>query len=129
MIVMSFLLTGLTQCRTQTSFSLRQHGTCHFICVSFLRSASAKTKHKKKIKYRCERLQLSHRVSPVFYSRAWNCTGSNSTMQLISINIGRVQPIQRAKSSGTTGIYKLPVGAAQITAEGLSDDAICDREN
>ena len=50
-------------------------------------------------------------------------------MQLISINIGRAQPIQRAKSSGTTGIYKLPVGAAQITAEGLSDDAICDREN
>jgi MOSC domain-containing protein YiiM len=50
-------------------------------------------------------------------------------MQLISINIGRTQAIQGAKRSGTTGIYKLPVGTAQITAEGLSDDAICDREN
>jgi dTDP-glucose 4,6-dehydratase len=38
-----------------TSFSLRQHGTCYLICVSFLCSASAKTKHKRKIKYRCER--------------------------------------------------------------------------
>jgi MOSC domain-containing protein YiiM len=50
-------------------------------------------------------------------------------MQLISINIGRTQAIQGAKSSGTTGIYKLPVGSAQITAEGLTGDAICDREN
>jgi MOSC domain-containing protein YiiM len=50
-------------------------------------------------------------------------------MQLISINIGRTQTIQGAKASGTTGIYKLPVGTAQITAEGLTDDAICDREN
>src|SRR6266545_2215364 len=122
-------MTGRTRCRTQTSLSLRQHGTCHFICVSFLRSASAKTHHQKRIKHRCESIHLSHRVSPVFYSRAWNRTGRTPTMQLISINIGRVQPIQRAKSSGTTGIYKLPVGAAQITAEGLSDDAICDREN
>ena len=52
-----------------------------------------------------------------------------ATMQLISINIGRTQAIQGAKASGTTGIYKLPVEAAQITAEGLADDAICDREN
>jgi MOSC domain-containing protein YiiM len=50
-------------------------------------------------------------------------------MQLISINIGRTQAIQGAKVSRTTGIYKQPVGTAQITAEGLIDDAICDREN
>jgi hypothetical protein len=47
-------LTGLTQYRLQAPFSLRQHGTFVFICVSFLRSASAKTKHEKKMKYRCE---------------------------------------------------------------------------
>src|SRR3954464_519120 len=52
-----------------------------------------------------------------------------ATMQLISINIGRTQAIQGAKASGTTGIYKLPVDTAQITAEGLTGDAICDREN
>jgi MOSC domain-containing protein YiiM len=50
-------------------------------------------------------------------------------MQLVSINIGRVQAIQGAKASGVTGIYKLPVDAAQIMALGLADDAICDREN
>jgi len=37
-------------------------------------------------------------------------------MQLISINIGRTQAIQGAKVSRTTGIYKQPVGTAQITA-------------
>jgi len=50
-------------------------------------------------------------------------------MQLISINIGRTQAIHGAKASGITGIYKLPVDTAQITAEGLHDDAICDRAN
>jgi hypothetical protein len=34
--------------------SLRQRGTYHYICISFLRSQSAKTKYKRKIKYRCE---------------------------------------------------------------------------
>src|SRR5260221_7802686 len=28
-------------------FCLRQKGICHLLCVSFLRSASAKTKHKE----------------------------------------------------------------------------------
>src|SRR5215208_4994589 len=50
-------------------------------------------------------------------------------MRLLSINIGHKRAIQGAKASGTTGIYKLPVDTAQITAEGLRDDAICDREN
>jgi hypothetical protein len=29
-------------------FSLRQHGTYYFICISFLRSLSAKTKYKRR---------------------------------------------------------------------------------
>jgi MOSC domain-containing protein YiiM len=51
-------------------------------------------------------------------------------MQLISVNIGRARPIQNAKASGVTGIYKRPVGEpVQITYNGLSGDAICDVEN
>ena len=51
-------------------------------------------------------------------------------MHLISINVGQVQPIQNAKSSGTTGIFKLPVHApVAISRGGLAGDAICDIEN
>lgn len=51
-------------------------------------------------------------------------------MQLISINIGREQPIQNAKLSGKTGIYKQPVSRpVEIMRNGLTDDAICDKEN
>jgi MOSC domain-containing protein YiiM len=51
-------------------------------------------------------------------------------MQLISVNIGQARPIQNAKSSGKTGIYKLPVsGPVHITSTGLRDDAICDTEH
>jgi MOSC domain-containing protein YiiM len=51
-------------------------------------------------------------------------------MQLISVNIGRSQSIQNAKASGKTGIYKQPVSIpVQITANGLTDDTICDTEN
>jgi len=48
-------------------------------------------------------------------------------MEIISVNVGRAQRIETAKSTETTGIYKLPVAApAQITALGLEGDAVCD---
>jgi MOSC domain-containing protein YiiM len=51
-------------------------------------------------------------------------------MHLFSVNIGRGQPIQNAKASGKTGIYKLPVsGPVQVTSGGLTGDAICDTKN
>ena len=49
-------------------------------------------------------------------------------MQLISVNVGSVQPIQA--KSGKTGIYKLPVSEPiQVTVDRLVGDAICDVEN
>lgn len=49
-------------------------------------------------------------------------------MQLISINIGKAQPIQA--KSGQSGIYKKPaIGRVQVTALGLVGDAICDVES
>lgn len=51
-------------------------------------------------------------------------------MQLISVNIGQARSIARAKASGMTGIYKLPVSEpVRITYQGITDDAICDVEN
>jgi MOSC domain-containing protein YiiM len=50
-------------------------------------------------------------------------------MHLISVNVGRAQAIQGAKSTGVTGIYKLPAAATWITATGLDGDTICDAEN
>ncbi len=51
-------------------------------------------------------------------------------MEVISVNIGHARAIQRAKSSGVTGIYKLPLsGAAEIGALGIGGDAICDAKN
>ena len=51
-------------------------------------------------------------------------------MQLVSVNVGQVQPILYAKRSGQTGIYKLPASApVRVTVNGLSGDAICDVEN
>jgi MOSC domain-containing protein YiiM len=51
-------------------------------------------------------------------------------MQLLSINIGSAQPIQGAKASGKTGIYKQPTDArVLVTADGLVGDVICDTEN
>ncbi len=51
-------------------------------------------------------------------------------MQLISVNIGHEQPIQNAKASGKTGIYKRPVDTpVQVTANGLMYDVICDTPN
>ncbi len=48
-------------------------------------------------------------------------------MQILSVNVGRARPI--ASKTGMTGIYKEPVGAVEITREGLAGDAICDTEN
>lgn len=51
-------------------------------------------------------------------------------MQLVSINIGRAEPIKDAKASGKTGIYKRPVSSAvPVSTLGLPGDAICDVEN
>lgn len=51
-------------------------------------------------------------------------------MRLISVNVGREEPIQGAKSSGKTGIFKRPVDTpVQITFNGLTGDAISDMEN
>ena len=51
-------------------------------------------------------------------------------MRLLSVNVGREEPIQGAKSSGRTGIFKRPVDTpVRITFNGLAGDAISDREN
>lgn len=51
-----------------------------------------------------------------------------STGTLISVNIGRPRPIPGMKA--LTGIYKEPVaGPIAITAQGISDDAILDRDH
>ncbi|MBA3946223.1 MAG: MOSC domain-containing protein [Herpetosiphonaceae bacterium] len=51
-------------------------------------------------------------------------------MQVVSVNIGKAQPIQNAKAVGKTGIYKRPVDIpARVTTLGLVDDAICDTPN
>ncbi len=51
-------------------------------------------------------------------------------MQLSSVNLGQERTIQNAKSSGKTGIYKIPVSVpVQVTQHGLNGDAVCDIEN
>ncbi len=51
-------------------------------------------------------------------------------MQLLSVNVGKVQPIENGKKSGKTGIYKIPTSApVQIGRLGLEGDAIVDTEN
>lgn len=51
-------------------------------------------------------------------------------MQLISVNIGKEQPIQYAKETGLTGIFKKPVNTpVQIHTLGLEGDEINDRKN
>lgn len=48
-------------------------------------------------------------------------------MHVISVNVGRAQPIENAKSIGVTGIYKMPAAApVRVSALGLAGDAICD---
>jgi MOSC domain-containing protein YiiM len=51
-------------------------------------------------------------------------------MQLLSVNVGKVQPIENAKKSGKTGIYKMPTSApVRIGRDGLEGDAIVDTDN
>lgn len=51
-------------------------------------------------------------------------------MKVISVNIGRARPIQTARSTFETGIYKSPVdGAVRVTALGLEGDAVLDTKH
>ena len=51
-------------------------------------------------------------------------------MRLASVNVGPELPIENAKKSGVTGIFKRPVrGPVEITSNGLAGDSICDTEN
>ena len=51
-------------------------------------------------------------------------------MELISVNIGRAEPIKKAKKSGVTGIFKRPLQAGgHIGPEGLDGDVIVDTES
>lgn len=48
-------------------------------------------------------------------------------MKVISVNIGRAQRIESAKSTGLTGIFKMPsASAVYVTSLGLEGDAVCD---
>jgi len=49
---------------------------------------------------------------------------------LISINVGQEREISGAKTSGRTGIYKMPVqGLVQITRQGIPGDVIVDTKH
>jgi len=51
-------------------------------------------------------------------------------MKVLSVNVGKVQPIRHAKPSGKTGIFKMPQAEpVMITSLGLEGDAIVDTEN
>jgi MOSC domain-containing protein YiiM len=51
-------------------------------------------------------------------------------MQLISVNIGKEQPIRNGKASGKTGIFKKPsADPVAVTPLGLEGDAIVDTEH
>ena len=51
-------------------------------------------------------------------------------MLLLSVNAGRETPIEGARKSGKTGIFKRPVeGPVGITPNGLAGDAISDTKN
>ena len=51
-------------------------------------------------------------------------------MRLLSVNVGREEPIRGAKSSGKTGIFKRPVHTpVRISFNGLVDDAVSDTKN
>lgn len=51
-------------------------------------------------------------------------------MKLISINIGKAQPLANAKAVGVTGIYKQAVAVpVAVDTLGLRGDAVCDTEN
>lgn len=51
-------------------------------------------------------------------------------MQVLSINIGRAQPLDPHNPSRTSGIFKTPaVGPVQITVTGVSGDVIVNTQN
>jgi MOSC domain-containing protein YiiM len=51
-------------------------------------------------------------------------------MRLLSVNVGKAQAIENAKSSGMTGIFKQPMqNAVAVHALGLEGDHINDTEN
>lgn len=51
-------------------------------------------------------------------------------MQLLSVNVGTIQPIKNGKPSGKTGIFKIPTSAPIYIGQlGLAGDAILDTEN
>jgi MOSC domain-containing protein YiiM len=51
-------------------------------------------------------------------------------MELISVNTGHAEPIQKAKKLGVTGILKRPLeSVGYIGPEGLAGDTICDTAN
>lgn len=51
-------------------------------------------------------------------------------MKLLSVNVGKVQPIQNAKPSGKTGIFKKPqTEPIKVNPLGLENDAIVDTKN
>lgn len=51
-------------------------------------------------------------------------------MNLISVNVGRPRPLSGGKTTGRTGIHKLPAReATPIAVGGLDGDTICDVEN
>lgn len=51
-------------------------------------------------------------------------------MHLLSVNVGRETPIEGARKSGKTGIFKRPVeGPVEVTPDGLAGDTISDTKN
>lgn len=51
-------------------------------------------------------------------------------MQILSVNVGKAQPIEGAKASGKTGIFKEPFGEpVQVGELGLAGDEIVDTRN
>ncbi len=51
-------------------------------------------------------------------------------MKILSVNIGRPQPIKRSRSIRNTGIFKSPVDhPVRVTALGLESDAVCDTKH
>jgi MOSC domain-containing protein YiiM len=51
-------------------------------------------------------------------------------LRLLSVNVGLETPIEGARKSGKTGIFKRPVeGSVRVTPCGLAGDVISDKEN
>ncbi|CAN5903256.1 MOSC domain-containing protein [soil metagenome] len=48
-------------------------------------------------------------------------------MKLVSVNVGNEEPIEKARKSGKTGIFKQPVAAeVPVTFGGVEGDSVCD---